>query len=353
MFKRRMTRTKRTITILVALTLIVTGQLILRQREEVDLELYPQLIPQVLPAISTDQSVIVHDPYDYPGEYYKAQLHMHTNKSLDGKWSTETAVNAYYEAGYTYLAITDHDRVTLFDGINDPNFVIIAGEENTVPWPFWPLGAHMLRLFVDSPQRSGNAQTRISSAVRADGIAGIAHPNWSGNLTTGKWTLPQMLALHDYTLVEVYNPHSNSRKDTATWHELIRRLGPEISVWAIAVDDAHDENLFNRGWVMVKTEGVSEEALKEALLRGSFYASTGPTVVFGVEDGVITARIEGDEPAEISFIAGNGEVVYSITSTEGSYEPKGNEGFIRVEVETKRGKRAWSQPFWLEVGEAL
>ena len=112
----------------------------------------------------------------------------------------------------------------------------------------------------------------------------------------------------------------------------------------------HDENLFNADGYG-QDGGCSEEA--KSLLRGSFYASTGPTVVFGVEDGVITARIEGDEPAEISFIAGNGEVVYSITSTEGSYEPKGNEGFIRVEVETKRGKRAWSQPFWLEVGEAL
>ena len=68
-----------------------------------------------------------------------------------------------------------------------------------------------------------------------------------------------MLA-HDYTLVEVYNPHSNSRKDTATWHELIRRL-PEICLGRAVV--MPDENLFNRGWVMVKTEGVSEEALRK------------------------------------------------------------------------------------------
>ena len=97
---------------------------------------------------------------------------MHTNKSLDGKWSAETAVNAYYEAIYI-SAITDHDRVTLFDGINDPNFVIIA-ERKTRCRGRWPLGAHIPDCCRFS-QRSGNAQTRISSAVRADGIAGIAH----------------------------------------------------------------------------------------------------------------------------------------------------------------------------------
>ena len=353
MFKRKTGRMRRVLTVLVVLTLIVAGQLILREREEVNLELYPPLIPDVLPAISTDQPVRIHDPYKYPGEYYKAQLHMHTNKSMDGKWPIETAVNAYYEAGYTYLAITDHDRVTLYDDLYDPSFVMVPGEENTVPWPFWPLGAHMVRLFVDSHQWTGDAQTRITTAAKAGGIVALAHPSWEGNLSTGQWTLPQMLALGDYQLVEVYNPHSNWREDTTRWHELIRRLGPGNPVWAIAVDDSHSEALFNFGWTMVKTDGISPEALKDALQRGSFYATTGPTVIFGAASGVITARVEGDEPAKISFIAGNGEVVSSVTSMEASYTPKGNEGFVRIEVEAKNGKRAWSQPFWLEAGEVL
>lgn len=353
MFNRKMTRTKRLLTILIALTLIVTGQLIWRQRAEVDLELFPPLIPDILPAVSIGQSVTIHDPYAYPGEYHKAQLHVHTDKSFDGKWPMESAVGAYREAGYTYLAIADHDRVTLYNDLDGPDFVTIPAEENTVPWPFWPLGTHMLRLFVDSHAWSGDAQARINKTIKAGGMAALAHPNWSGNLQTGQWTLPQMLALHGFHLVEVYNPHSNWREDTQRWHELIRRRGPKEPIWAIAVDDSHSEDLFNRGWIVVKTDGISKKALKDALLRGSFYPSTGPTVVFGVIDELITVKLKGDNPAKIEFIAGNGDVVSSVTSIEASYTPKGNEGFVRVEVETEGGKRAWSQPFWLEPGEAL
>ncbi len=351
MSSRRITRTKRVFTVLIVLTLIVTAQLVLRQRAEADLDLCPPLIPSVLPAVSDEQSVIVSDPYAYPGDYHKAQLHMHTDRSMDGEWAVETAVRTYYEAGYTYLAIADHDQVTIYEELDGPDFVTIPTEENTVPWPFWPLGTHMLRLFVDSHDRTGDAQARIDSTLEAGGMAGICHPSWMGNMHTGEWTLSQMLALDGFQLVEVYNPHSNSKEDTSRWHQLIRRLGPDNPVWAIAVDDAHNEKLFNRGWVVVKTAGISEDALKTALKRGSFYPSTGPVVDFGVTGGDITVKMANNSRAKISFVAGNGEIVYVVTASEATYRPRGNEGFIRVEVETSNGKKAWSQPFWLEVGE--
>ena len=149
-----------------------------------------------------------------------------------------------------------------------------------------------------------------------------------------------MLALHGFHLVEVYNPHSNWRKDTQRWHELIRR-GPKSRFGLLLLTIPYSEDLFNRGWIVVKTDGISKRLLKDALLRGSFYPSTGPTVVFGVIDELITVKLKGDNPAKIEFIAGNGDVVSSVTSIEASYTPKGNEGFVGGSRD-RGGKRAWS-----------
>jgi len=333
----------------VALTLIlillVCRQLVLRKPAEIDLRQYPPVGAGT--QLTTPNSFIVSDPYAYPGIYHKAQLHVHTSRSFDGHWSVKEAVQAYHDAGYTYVALTDHDKVTIYRDLDGPEFVTIAGEENTVPWPFWPLGAHMLRLFVGTHGRSGNAQGRIDSARDAGGIAGLAHPSWVGNLQTGQWTVSQMLALTGYQLVEVYNPHSDPQEDTRRWHELIRRLGPSRPVWAIAVDDSHSPELFNHGWIVVKTEGVSQEALKAALQRGSFYATTGVSVDFGAEDNRIMVRVLDEEPAEIRFIDSTGAAVKQVTGLFAQYAPSGGEVFIRAEVRSQSQKTAWSQPFWL------
>ena len=42
------------------------------------------------------------------GQFYKANLHVHTNIS-DGKLSPEEVKKAYMEKGYSIVAFTDHD----------------------------------------------------------------------------------------------------------------------------------------------------------------------------------------------------------------------------------------------------
>ncbi|MBE3577837.1 MAG: hypothetical protein IMX00_09120 [Limnochordales bacterium] len=335
----------RSVVFVFSLILVVCGLLVLRKPAEVDPQAYPPVSSEM--HLKPLRSFDVIDPYAYHGVYYKAQLHVHTDRSLDGNWSVREALQAYRDAGYTYVALTDHDKVTVHHELDDPTFVIITGEENTVPWPFWPLGCHILRLFVETHETSGNAQKRIDTALSAGGIVALAHPSWVGNLQTGQWTLPRMLALTGYQLVEVYNPHSDPVEDTRRWHELIRRLGPNRPVWAIAVDDSHSPERLNLGWIVVKTDGISQEALKAALRRGSFYASTGVSADFGVQENRIMVHVHSEEPAEIRFINGSGASVEQVAGFSAQYAPSGAEGFVRVEVRSQSGEMAWSQPFWL------
>jgi hypothetical protein len=59
----------------------------------------------------------------------------------------------YRDAAYSFVSITDHNRVTRCDELNDEQFLSIPGTEDTVSQILPPLGPHMARLFVDEPLR--------------------------------------------------------------------------------------------------------------------------------------------------------------------------------------------------------
>lgn len=280
----------------------------------------------------------VADPYDAPGMYRKAQLHLHTSNSLDVKERLPVGetLERYRKAGYSFAIVTDHDRVTDVTGFSRPDFVVLTGEEKTVPSPIWPLGRHLLRLGV----ASGRPE-----------LLAPAHLSWGGNFETGCWLLEDLLGRTDYRLLEVLNGKSNSTRDFWLWHKALEQRGHADPVWGIAVDDTDNARPIDSGWVMVKTVEVSGEALLEALDRGCFYATNGASADFRVEDGVIVA--EAREGAWIRFIDSRNQIVAAQRGSRGEYRPLGDEGFVRVEVTDERGFGAWSQPFFLvpEPGE--
>lgn len=287
------------------------------------------------------------DPYAaLGGHYVKAQLHVHTMNSYDGEWDLEEAASHYADLGFSFLCVTDHGRVTAPEGKEPTGICVLSGEENTVPYPFWPLGRHLLRLFVSSHHGTGSAQDRIDSCVSQGGIVAIAHPSWRGNLGTGRWEVDQLMAISGYSLIEVRNLHSDEDEDTRIWHSVLADRMPEEPVWAVAVDDSRRASEAGRGWIQVKVPEVSSDAFKQALLAGCFYATTGPECLFGVSGGSIVATV--DRPSTILFINRQGAVVHeTIGSCSASYAPDYDDGFIRVEVRASDGKRAWSQPFAL------
>jgi hypothetical protein len=61
---------------------------------------------------------------------------------------------------------------------------------------------------------------------------------------------------------------------TSTSGTSYSKRGCERPVWGIAVSDAHD-GFSAGGWTVVKTNEVSLPALRDALVRGAHYVSTG------------------------------------------------------------------------------
>lgn len=67
-------------------------------------------------------------------------------------------------------------------------------------------------------------------------------------------------------------------------------------VWAVAADDMHRVHGLTGGFVMCKAESLTKENIVNALISGSFYASTGAYIDdFYVEDGVAYVSCPGSK----------------------------------------------------------
>jgi hypothetical protein len=292
--------------------------------------------------------VRVTDPYAGPGSYRKAQLHCHTTRS-DGREPPRAVLERYRAAGYAFVVFTDHNTVTECDDLNDGTFLALPGVETTVPRPFRPLGPHMGRLGAPGSLAVRHAQACIDATVAAGGVVSLHHPSWNGNLGTGRWSLREMLALRGYHLVEISNHHSGTKADVRRWSAVLRHRGPTAAVGAVAADDLHRVRDIDNGWIMVKTPVVAAAPFLQALRSLVFYASTGPVAEFGVRDGAIT--VETDAPV-IRFIDAADAVRAEKSGPAATYEPAGDEQFVRVEClagtvgRTEVRATAWSQAFW-------
>jgi len=291
--------------------------------------------------------VTIRDPYAVPGAYRKAQLHCHTTAS-DGRFRPRELLRMYKDAGYAFVVITDHNRVTREDSLNDATFLALPGTEDTVS-RLRPFGPHMARLFVAASLPPGRAQEYIDRTAAEGGLAALCHPSWRGNLGSGAWSTRAVTRLRGYPLIEIWNAHSDSRRDVARWEAALAARSPAAPLWGVAVDDCHRAGQFNRGWIMARVAAVTAEALRAALAGGAFYASTGPDATFRVDGTTITAAFS--EPVEAWVLDDRGRVRAQQRGREIRCAPAGDERYLRVEARSARG-RVWSQPFWLVPAES-
>ncbi len=287
----------------------------------------------------------IHDPYAAAGTFRKAQLHTHTRRS-DGRLEPEALLRRYREAGYAFVCLTDHNRVTRCDALDGPDFLAVAGVEETVVRGMYPLGPHLSRLFVGAALGRGSAQERLDATQREGGVAVLNHPSWKGNLLTGEWRLAEMLRLRGPFLVEVANPHSRTEEDVRRWAAVLQARPREEMVGAVASDDAHAAGHIGRAWIMVKVPVVDEEHFRHAVQALAFYATTGPEIDPGVTDGAV--RCLGAPTMTMRFIDRENHVRAEGRGPDARYRPIGDEGFIRVEAVDGTGRPAWSQPFWID-----
>jgi len=262
-----------------------------------------------------------------PGRFYKGNLHTHSTRS-DGKLPPEEVAAAYRSRGYDFLALTDHFLKQYGYPITDtrpfraPGFTTLLGAELHAPriaaGMDWHLVAAGLPLDFTPPAPD---ETGPALAARA---------------------------------VEVYNHGSAQWSDRGeSWYlcDLLLARGRRVS--AYAADDAHfigSRPAAFAAWVQVRAEELAPKALLAALKAGDYYASQGPEffdIIVGEGQVAITCS-----PCATIILSGpsaharqtRGDPLTTITFSLDGFE----RAYCRVTLIDAEGKRAWSNPIWLD-----
>lgn len=293
-------------------------------------------------------SIMFSNPFKEKGFWYKGNLHTHTTTS-DGMLSVRQLTYLYRAHGYSFLAITDHNKVAKIDEIDLENFLIIKGVELSTGKALLGDKYHLTCIGIEElPKVINDPQEVINEVKNMGGEVIISHPYWS------MLTLHDIVSLNNYIGIEVFNMSCQVSigKGVSTFHwDALLTCGKEV--YGFAVDDAHwhfDEYRpvdTCKAWIMVKAKELSLEALMNSLRMGLFYSSTGPKI----NDITVTHKkitVKCSPVKAISFIADHskGRVFTSkgIPLREATYEIKGHEKYVRIECIDFEGNTAWTNP---------
>lgn len=297
------------------------------------------------------------------GKLLKGGLHCHTTRS-DGRGTPEETMRLHAECGYDFLAITDHRIYNRANFAPELGLRIIPGIEIN-SYMDRGKGVRHLHVVCLGPNDESNGFEndepflcddvvdqfdfqRYLDEVHARGnITFYCHPEWS---STPARYFDKMVGNFAF---EIWNSGGamENYQDTnaAYWDEL---LGEGVRLFGVAVDDGHAMEQHCKGWVMVNAEN-DDRAILDALKEGKFYSSCGPVIrdFYVNDDGY--AVIDTDDCETIWFCCDrhpnrqfSGKDGAPINHAE--LNLKGNYDYIRAVVIDKEGRRAWTNPIFLD-----
>jgi hypothetical protein len=264
---------------------------------------------------------------------------------------------------YDVLALTDHWVRTVERSTR--KLLVIPSTELNARVGATGDDAHVLALGVEADPEPPDGDFEPLDAVVAwilehGGLPYLAHTYWSG-LRTEQW-----VGCEGLLGLEVWNTGCEleiGRGDASVhWDEALE-LGRPLQ--GLATDDSHHPG-YDSGfaWTMVRAAERSQEAVLDALRRGSFYSSTGPTIESVEVDGdgvevrcspaqsvtLVSSRHRGARANAGRLGYPNGSAILGrdadglITAVRLEQPPLAP--FGRVVVSDTRARRAWTNPLW-------
>ncbi|GKX27715.1 phosphotransferase [Vallitalea longa] len=304
--------------------------------------------------------------------FFKGNLHTHTTVS-DGAFSPQETAKLYKDAGYDFLALTDHDIYGKYDELNSEDFIVLPAMEKgkMAPNPSRNLGFHLSAIddptvkvkeryshldnFTEREKWEGllTVQNKINEMREKGNIVIYNHPEWSMH------TYDMLEQLDGYFALEIYNHGSEfntSGSYGASFWDYLLRKGRKV--FGIASDDAHfqwtDTVIKDHfgGWVMVQVDSLSHANIVTALKKGDYYSSTGPEIYsLSVEDGFV--KVECSECKFIEFKAypERGGIFFNKDAsplTKANLRIKKEMVYIRVECVDYKGNIGYSNPIFIK-----
>jgi hypothetical protein len=290
--------------------------------------------------------------FDGPGRFLRGNLHCHSTAS-DGELSPERVCAFYREAGYDFVCVTDHFRAKCGWPITDTTdfradgFTTILGAElhsgRIESGEIW----HILAVGLPpdfAPGGEGEPGPALAArALDAGAFVALPHPEWYGLTINDALAMPE--GVH---AVEAFNAIARTEGREGGAHLLDQMLNAGRRPGVIAVDDAHfyREDALG-GWVMVRAEEATPEAILAALKAGAYYASTGPEIRRAeIAGGHLLVETS---PVEHACLLGGGARSTSVSGRDMTRLrlplKRFAGGWARLALRDADGRRAWGQPF--------
>ncbi|MDD6275226.1 MAG: PHP domain-containing protein [Clostridia bacterium] len=249
---------------------------------------------------------------------YKANLHTHCNAS-DGDPTLTEMVEAYYDAGYDILAMTDHGVINYgWNKDRETNGIFNGWRE------VYPMDEETYQRITTGSDRGGRGMTDITGGIECN-MAVISKTHVNGYFTTygqGEWGIendyktatveiekaggysvlnhvgdwvnsnafPERSHWDSYIAyfadifttsktclgMEIVNNTDNvTRADRALWDELLQVVIPTgRNIWVFADDDSEQLYEVGRSFELFPLAVNDEEHVKEAMINGSFFAAS-------------------------------------------------------------------------------
>jgi hypothetical protein len=239
--------------------------------------------------MNSNRHLRIENPHQNRKFWHKVQVHCHSSESDAKRGQTPKAVEeAYRDAGYDCVFLTDHNRITPGPGV--PGILHIDSSEHGVG------RHHTLALGIDRAasdqhhpddpeagsrifdENEDGIQATVGCACRnipkrLAHITGVqraipiaAHPNARHfcsrvicpRLCGGGWSAREMLGYsRHYAGLEIFNANNAVRRmwSLNRWDEVL--ASASRGIWGFASDDCHDvhdERTFDRGWIRVNSE---------------------------------------------------------------------------------------------------
>lgn len=295
-------------------------------------------------------------PFNVAGRFLRGNIHTHTTNS-DGMLTTDQVIATYRASGYDFISITDHFLANyawpIIDtrGYQKDGFTTLIGAELHAPRTevsdLWHIVAVGLPLDFAPAAADEDGPALARRAREAGAFIGIAHPAWYSLSLADAETLD---AAHS---VEIYNHGCQIMHDKGDGAYLLDGMldkGHHLTTYAC--DDAHFRSPdFGGGWIELKADANEPDAILEALKQGQFYSTQGPRIDdIRLDDDMI--EVDCTSAAGI-LIVGAGYLMSqqyapSMTKARISLEPLRASPWLRVVVIGMDGKRAWSNPIWID-----
>ena len=328
------------------------------------------------------------------GNFYKANLHCHSNYS-DGRKTPEEIKEIYQKLGYSIVAYTDHDILVPHPELTDDKFLALNGFEAEIDEPErnafgYRKCCHICFVALDPENVTqpcwnreryvwGNAVSHKPEVtidenepdyIRRYGSEGITdlmtkcrekgffvtynHPTWS---------------LEDYSdYMGYYGMHAfemfNGSCNCAGYDDYNPRVYDDIlrsgnKIYAIGADDNHnaaadDSRRCDSGWAWttIKADKLDYRTVTKALEAGNFYASEGPEIYdLWYEDGQVHIRCSGADRICCNYKVRRAETALAengVLVTEATFNFKPEWTYFRITVTDANGKHACTNAYFAE-----